>query len=79
MEAVPGTFSRRKESQAPSPRFVDATRSRRVAAAATRLALEIGSRFDYPNPLNHSEVTVNHALGGGIGTGFASLPAVRDG
>ena len=29
MGAVPGTFSRRKESQAPSPRSVDASRGRK--------------------------------------------------
>ena len=33
MGAVPGTFSRRKESQAPSPRQVHATRSREGIAS----------------------------------------------
>jgi hypothetical protein len=39
----------------------------RVAAAATCLALEIGSLFDYPSPLNHSEATMDNTTGGGIG------------
>jgi len=39
----------------------------RVAAAAIRHALEIGSRVDYPFLLNHSEATMDNTLEGSIG------------
>jgi hypothetical protein len=43
----------------------------RVAAAATCLALEIGSLFDYPFSLNHSEATMDNTPGGRIGESCA--------
>jgi hypothetical protein len=39
----------------------------RAAAAATCLALEIGSLFDYSSLLNHSEATMNNTPGGSTG------------
>ena len=49
----------------------------RVAAAAIRLALEIGSQVDYPFSLNHSEATMDNTPGGSIGRPYASRYGCR--
>jgi hypothetical protein len=48
----------------------------RVAAAAIRHALEIGSRVDYPFSLNHSEATMDNTPEGSIGSHGRSRSAV---